>query len=344
MVAQGNGHGATVARAGSTLACFGVNQVAAELYFFGTGTEAGLHQLTQAPGGWKPAPLSGPPCALNSPLACFGFDGTDPRLFYIAENRQIIRLSYLGPEWMVTRLTSQAAHDSPLTCAGLGGEECRLYYVGADRQVHEQTADKAGTFHGQAIAGTTVTPGSGLTCTQDSQGLVTAFYIEDTDRCLHALTCLGPGKEPEIQNLRIEGTGPAPGSALACVYLPIADLTCIFYLGPRNHVNVVVWSAADHVIQTMPGKAMPSSALTSFAVGGDKPRLYYLDTAARVTELAQIGNDWAAPKALTGAVARDSALTCYGYQGTDTRLFYQDAQHRVSELAWENHQFTNHPL
>ena len=340
MAAQGDGpggHAATVARAGSPLTCFGVNRSATRLYFIGV--DSGVYELAMTAGGWNTRNLL--TAAPNSPLTCYGFNGHDPRVYFIDPDSHIIELALKAGQWTSQSLPGRAAHDSPLTCLGLGGKDCRLYYVGTDRRVIELASDQNGNFRNRVLD-VKVAPGSGLTCEQDPQKLVRVFYVDGTDHLLHVLAYDNVDDPGGTIDEPIDGTDPAPGSALTCFGMDTGD-TRLYYLDRQGRINEMAWSANVRTNHVLHATAMPGSALTCFGVGGQLTRLYYLDSQARVNELGWSNGNWA-NHVLPGTAARDSALTCFGFNGMVTRLYYLDAHHRVNELAWQTHQFVNSAL
>src|SRR5439155_19173947 len=84
--------------------------------------------------------------------------------------------------------------------------------------------------------------------------------------------------------------------------------------------------------------AAPGSALTSFSLDGNRPRVYYTGANGHVHELAwqngwghrDVTNDSGnAPAAATG-----SSLTSFGLGGTSPRVYYPGTNNHVYELAW----------
>jgi Fungal fucose-specific lectin len=352
----GNRQAPTYARAGSALACFGVDRKMPRLYFIGV--DSHLFGRAFTPEGWRPVNLPGPVVAPASPLACFGLYEADPRVYYVSDgSHRVVELAWRSDvnrsdvnPWAVHPLSAQLADDSPLIGIAAGGTEGRLYYVGTDRQLYELAPDAAGHPDPQVIQTTKVAPGSGLACKQDSQGLVMVFYIDATDDLLHVAAYTDPAEGRELLTFSIDGTHPAPGSALTCFNMVDKDNTRVYYLDRQHRINELAWNGSDQNNNVLPYKAMPGSPLTCFGYGGLSTRLYYLDDQARVNELAWQHGHWVhhvLPDPATPATAApDSPLTCFGSNGTLTRLYYLDPDHRVNELAWDPtaKEFVNNPL
>jgi hypothetical protein len=342
MATQDNGpsrHEATVAQAGSSLACFGAGGSATRLYYLGV--DNAVNVLGWAAGGWKADTLD-LEAAPNSPLACFGVNGNDPRVYFIDPDSRIIEMALRAGQWTVQTLPGEPAHDSPLTCFGLNGTNTRLYYVGTDRQVHELAADRDGNFENQAF-GVKVAAGSGLTCHPDPEGQARVFYVDGTDHLIHVLS-FGISDDPgAILDDPINSTHPGPGSALTCFPLTGGVDTRLYYLDDQYRVNEMAWTGGSMPNHVRPATALPGSALTCFGVGGKDTRLYYLDGQARVNELGWTNCRWK-NQVLPGTAAPDSDLTCFGVNGRFTRLYYLDAQSRINELAWETNRFVKNAL
>ena len=332
----------TLARPGSPLACFGVNQSTTRLYFVGAGGL--LSELQETPSGWQATGFEAP-VTPDHGLACFGLGGVEPRVYFVELHSGLMELVHQNDQWL-QQFPSGAdypASRSPLTCAGGGGPDGRLYYVGNDAQVHEISDDNTGNLQDQVLDGTTVAPGSGLTCKTDSNGLVMVFYVDSTDNLLHVLAEISPQDGGGIINDAIKGTDPAPGSALTCFNQEGTDNTRVYYLDRQNQINELAWNGSTQTNNGPIAPAMPGSALTCFAVEGRLTRVYYLDDNAQINELAWRNGGWDYHLTLWKA-ARDSALTCYGVNGSATRLYYHDEQYRVTELALKGDRFVNTPL
>lgn len=243
----------------------------------------------------------------------------------------------------VLTLPGLAAPGSPLTCVGLSGTSCRVYYLDPGRQVHEVASKDEASFHDQVVGGAKAVSGSDLTCTADARGEGMAFYVGAADNQLNAVSSTKPAEGSEIGSSSIDGTDPAPGSALTCFNVTGRYDTRVYYLDRQNQINELAWTGGDQANQALPYQAMAGSALTCFGVGGEHAQLYYLDSQAQVNELAQQDGRWTR-NLLPGTAAPDSALACYGASGRATRLYYLDPDYRVNELARQSDKFVNTPL
>jgi hypothetical protein len=329
----------TYARRGSPLACFGVQQSATRLYFIGA--DSGLKELAITAGGPELRDIFTP--MPETPLTCFGINGTDPCLFYRETDSRIWAVIPAGDLPKVAIVPGQAAADSPLACVGLGGTACRLYYLDTSRQVHQVASTDEANFPDQPAGGASAVRGSDLSCTTDARGQGVAFYIGAPDHQLNVVSTTKPAEGSELDTFPIDGTDPAPGSALACFNVTGQYDTHVYYLDRQNRINELEWKDSVQTNQALPYHARPGSALTCFGYDGKDARLYYLDDQARVNELARVHGAWV-PKILPGTAAPDSALACYGANGKATRLYYLDPEYRVNELAWQGGRFVNTPL
>jgi hypothetical protein len=324
----------TTSRTGGPLACFGVNESAARLYF--VSLLSNVTELAKTNNDWKPTDtlFSAAP---NSPLTGFGLEGTFPRVYYFDVDSRIHELAWRTSQWTFQTLPGQPADDSPLTCVGSDEGDCYLYYVGTDRRVHELAADTSGNFQEQTMPGASVAPGSGLTCSfHDFTPGATVFYTDDTGK-LHYTGYYAPDQAWESV---IKEAEPAPGSALTCFDIANTDDNRVYYLDAQNRINEMAWTGDTKTNNRLDYTAMPGSALTCFGVEGQLTRLYYLDDQAQVNELAWKRGQHGAHghwgnNPLGYTAAPDSALTCFGVEGKWTRLYYLDPDHRINELAWD---------
>ncbi|MBV9795198.1 MAG: hypothetical protein JO016_14815 [Actinobacteria bacterium] len=328
---------ATIARAGSPLTCLAVGQSGTRLYLIASNSS--VSELARTATGWRPASLS--LSALNNPMTCYGSDDSDILLYCVGTRAKIVQLFKYDSNWHPFTLQWHVAADSPVISIFANG--FRLYYVGADRQVH-RLLTLAGTFSEAPVPPAEAAPGSGLTCTIDSRGLVRVFYVDATDHTLHVLAETDPADPDAMTNDAIKGTSPAPGSALTCFTREGTGSIRVYYLDHHGRISEMAWSGDEQIVSPLV-TAMPGSALASFAAGGLHTRLYYLDNQARINELAGTDDDWVNHR-LAATAARGSALTCYGVDGWWTRLYYLDPRHRVNELAWHptTGNFVNTPL
>jgi hypothetical protein len=77
----------------------------------------------------------------GSALTCFGVDGSDSRVYYLASsNNHVIELAWAGDHWVDTDLTKAApvpVAGSALACFGVAGSASRVYYLDSDSYLNE---------------------------------------------------------------------------------------------------------------------------------------------------------------------------------------------------------------
>ena len=204
---------------------------------------------------------------------------------------------------------------SGLTCFGVAGFDTRLYYLDAYGHVVEVGYNSGNIF------------GSG-----------NPWYAND------------------ITNAT--GAPPAmPKRRSTCFGVGGTD-TRVYYLDDNGSVVEIGWNAGGWYYadlgNNVAGGAPPAqlgSPLTCFGVGGQNPRVYYLDDNGHVIELAtdqsnnengavwyynDISNYTGAPPAGFG-----SQLTCFGVGGLASRVYYQDGSGHINELGYENGWYVN---
>jgi hypothetical protein len=338
MVVPGRGpDGQEPVRPGSPLTSFEFFPEQASVYYIGTNDT--VHELRTSGGGWAATDLfSG--TVPGGPLASFALDGTYPRLYYVNTKSQITELAWRTKQWTIQYLPGVPADDSPLAGPVNVADLNLVYFVGNDRRIYELAGDQTGDFGLRAFPATDVAPGSSLLAV--SQGdWVWVCYLKDGDTKLHALKYAPLTSPFHVFGGPVDGTEPAPGTALAGFGKTDTGDTRVYYLDRQSRINELTLTVETGTSQVLAYAARPGSALASFGVGGELARLYYLDEQAQVTELAWVhGQDGAAPhwnhNSLRHPAAADSALTCYGHAGQWTRLYYLDPDHRVNELAWDD--------
>jgi cytolysin (calcineurin-like family phosphatase) len=140
--AQSNARGP--AATGSALACFGVSGSATRLYYLDVDSE--VHQLAWGGGTWSDDNLSATsnagPAASGSALACFGVNGSGPRVYYLDVDSEVHQLAWGGSTWSDDNLSATsnagpAASGSALACFGVNGSDPRVYYLDSNSEVHE---------------------------------------------------------------------------------------------------------------------------------------------------------------------------------------------------------------
>jgi hypothetical protein len=225
--------------------------------------------------------LPGEP-APDSPLTCLGRGGTDGRLYYVGQERQIHELVPDQDGNFEDRALPGAAvaPGSDLTCGQDTQGRVRVVYIGGiDQRLHMVTADGASG----AIDGTDPAPGTALTCFAMSTGDIRLYYLDRQSR-INEVAWMG-----EERVSRALPATAMPGSALTC-FGSEGDLTRLYYLDGQARVNELAWAKGRWVNRVLPGTATPDSALTCFGAGWLRTRLYYLDAQHRVNELAWQGN------------------------------------------------------
>jgi hypothetical protein len=86
------------------------------------------------------------------------------------------------------------------------------------------------------------------------------------------------------------------------------------------------------------GQALTGGSLACFGVAGGDSRVYYLDAASHMHELAW-QNGWGntdLTAAAGSAPVLGSPLTCFGVGGLQSRVYYLDGASHVHELAWQD--------
>jgi hypothetical protein len=137
--------GAKQAQAGSALACFGVNGSDSRVYYFDS--DGHVNELAWANNNWSPSDITkgtnGIPLSnIGSPLACFGVNNSDSRVYYVTDN--IVCELRWANGWKFNNLDGQVPGGtttrSPMTalaCFGVNNSDLRVYYFDNNNEVNE---------------------------------------------------------------------------------------------------------------------------------------------------------------------------------------------------------------
>jgi hypothetical protein len=140
--------------------------------------------------------VGAPPAAPGSDITCFGVNGTDSRVYYLAidnnNNYSVIELSWQNGGWVYTLVSSQAgappaAPDSALACFGVGGTNSHGYYFDTSHNVNElawQPGWVANAIAAQAVNSVTGQVGA-PPAASDSD--ITCFGVDGTDSRVYYL-------------------------------------------------------------------------------------------------------------------------------------------------------------
>lgn len=162
-----------------------------------------------------------------------------------------------------------------------------------------------------------------------------------------------------FRNLAIWLAGPKV-SALSCLSVDGTN-PILFYIHGDKHVTQAAWTPG-HWIQNpvlpgrriwifphwnktiLPSRAREGSTLASIVVHGTEYRVYYVDTANKVNELAWTSKHWVNNVLPSRAVTENSPLSCFAVNGNDSRVYYVDTSNTVNELSWTSNHWVNSPL
>jgi hypothetical protein len=155
-----------------------------------------------------------------------------------------------------------------------------------------------------------------------------------------------PAGEPHLQamkdlflNLANWLAGPCVKSLTSVIAPETGSKPRIFYI----HGNKEITQAAlvqpnvelrpKWVKSVLPGNPTPQgTTLASMAVSANDIRLYYINIASRVSELAWNGTSWANSTLPSGEAKANTSLTCFIINGHDLRLYYVNAANQINEL------------
>lgn len=282
---SGKASGAPPPTQNSALTGFGVNGSASRVYYVGgvpelIGNVSDVYELAWN-NGWSWSKLTGSGGAANAPspvadtaLTCFAVNGLASRVYYVKPtiesslNTQDVAELYWDNGWHYDALTGpggraagapSAAPGSPLCCFGFNGSASRVYYLVNNLSFTNPTLDVYELYWDNGWGWNKLTGSDG----------------------------------------KANGAPSASAGGLACFGVKSSD-SRVYYLGPNDDVFELYWSNgwAWNKLTGAGGKtpnapaAAPGTALTCFGVNGSDSRVYYLDAAGHVNELAWLNGGW----------------------------------------------------
>jgi hypothetical protein len=339
------------------LSCFAVNNTDARIYYkglSGSRSTAHVHELAWTGSEWATSDLGAEVDGL-SPLACYGVNNTDARVYYLDFYSHVHELAWTGSKWNASDLTDLAGASPSfdggvLACYGVNNTDARVYYLGRETgHVHELawTGSKWNPSDLTDLAGASnPSEGSGLACYGVNNTDARVYYLASDGHVIE-LAWTGSKWQPSDLTAR---TGASPGDPfgvgrpMACYGVNNTDAR-VYYLGQDNgHVHELAWTGSkwqpsDLTARTGAPSPDQSSPLACFGVNNTDARVYYLASDGHVIELAWTGSKWVWRDITVdaGAVVGDpgSPLACFGVNQTDARIYYLNQQAlAVGELAW----------
>jgi REP element-mobilizing transposase RayT len=286
------------------------------------GTDGHLHELWWSGTTWSHNDLTA--TARNNPvdplpdsaLAGFGLNGNSPRVYYQGTDNHVHELWWSGTFWSHNDLTATAQNNpvpaatgSALTAFAIGSNSPRVYYQGTDSHVHELWYDGTAWHNND------------LTATAQNNPTPTA-----TDSALSSFA--------------LGGTSPR-----------------VYYQSSDGHVHELWWSGSawSHndltiIAHNNPVLAAAGSAISSFSLTGNFPRVYYQGGDNHIHELWYGGSGWshndltATAQNNPAPAATDSAVSSFALEGNSPRVYYQGSDNHIHELCWTGTFWTHNDL
>jgi hypothetical protein len=317
-------NGAVAARPNGALASFASNGTDARVHFLDAsahvcqiGFEGGkwtFHDLTHLA---KPADANEPvvPAASDSNLACFGYQGKDTRVQFLDAKANVCQIGFENNQWIFRNLTHEsgapaAANNSALVSFGVAESNARIYFLNGRGHVTQISWNGKKWLYDDLTKAAVPTDSSQPTKTARSGSPLCGFAYAGTDTRVYFQDDASRICEIAYANNRWEFTNmtavakPAPNQAAPPVPARDTDLTCL-------------------------------------AANGRDTRLYYLDGASFIWELAYAAG-WVATAvqlqansdaSWAPAAAPATALACYLARGTYPKVYYFRWQGDVNELT-----------
>ncbi|BFU43356.1 hypothetical protein KRMM14A1004_15930 [Krasilnikovia sp. MM14-A1004] len=179
--------------------------------------------------------------------------------------------------------------------------------------------------------------GGGLTSLLNPTGGAPQTYYEDGYGAIHQLN-QNYGRWSDINVSTPSAAIQArPGSALAS--LPLSS-DRVYYFSGDGHLQELAqaWNWQTSTDVTVASRGLPAvagSGLAAIAVSGGNPRVYYINAAGHIEEMAWGGGWHQTDVTAGGAVAgAGSKLTAVALGGSSPRVYYTSAAGHIIELSW----------
>jgi hypothetical protein len=304
--------------------------------------------------------------ATPSPLACFGVNGSNARVYFFDSISHVSELAWqdrfvdTSPDITTQTQANNAGAGSGLACFGVNGSDARVYYLDVNNHLIELAW--AGGWQVPATdisaqTGAAPVAGSALACF-GVNGSASRVYYLDKNYHVNEVAWHNGWKQPPTDITQQFGAPPAiAGSALACLAVNGTDARVYYFAGGID-VYELQWSNGQWTPNQLTGgglaggpSALPAAknALACFRVDGGNSRAYYLvnnlnfmSNENNVYELAW-DNGWGNTQ-LTGTgghagggpAASATKIACFGVDGSASRVYYLDVNNHLIELAWDN--------
>jgi fucose-binding lectin len=316
-------------------------------------------------GASAPPELPAPPAAADSAVAALAMGADLPRVYYVTSSpRHVHELWWDGLRWHDHDLcaatgAADVAPNSALVGVKLDANNVRVYYVSAaDLHVRQlawtgsswSAQDLTSLSNGQsagradALAAFAVTDGSGSSFAR--------VYFVGSDRHVYELWAWGTVSGWGCHDLVFPLGAPnvQDGTGLTGVVVN-GNRGRVYYVSADAHVIELNWTGQDWTFSDLTTwarfcnptpDAAPSTALTSFVVNGDQPRVYFISNTTEVYELWTGGASWCSDSVTARALApapkptshlAGMALTGASPAGQD-RVYYLGSDNDVYELGW----------
>ncbi|MGH8932026.1 MAG: hypothetical protein ACRDZO_15740 [Egibacteraceae bacterium] len=319
---------------------------------------ARVRELAYFQGGWHnrnvTADAAAPAASSGSRLAGFPVASGDPRVYYLASAGHMRELAYFQGGWHTRDLTADAGAPAASSGTALAGfpdtvGDTRVYYIASG--LVRELAYFQNTWHNSAVVGDAGPPpvaGSPLAAFPLGDPRVYYRASGDGVRELTFVPDTRPGPPSgEWQNRNITGDAGAPpvgaNSALTAFPNTVNGDPRVYYVDLANHIQELAyfqdnWHHRDITADAGAPAVADGSALAGFPVGvSGHPRVYYVDPASHVQELAYFQDNWhhrdiTADAGAPAAAAR-SVLAAFRVAGSDPRVYYLGPGGGVRELA-----------
>jgi Fungal fucose-specific lectin len=338
-----------------------------------------VRELAYFQGGWHHRDLTAAPEAptavANSALAGFRIGDADPRVYFLDAAAHVQELAYFQRRWHHRDVTAATGAPAAVASSALTGfrvtsTDGRVYFLNDAGHVQELAYFQGG-WHHRDVTAASAAPAAvassalvGFSASGDSR----VYYLNPAGHVQELVFLQGGWHHRDVT---ADSGAPAAvaNSALAglTVRSQISDGSIfldsrVYYLDPAGHVQELAyfqggWHHRDVTAASAAPAAVANSALAGLTIsvhiqGGSSvdvsdPRVYYLNPARHVEELAYFQGSWhhrdvtadsGAPAAVANSTLAGFRVTVRSSGSTsrftDPRVYYLNPARRVQELAY----------
>lgn len=283
---------------------------------------------------------------VGSGYAGFTLNGTDPRLYYVDEDKHLREFVRRQDAWQTRDLTAQtgALRAIDTRIAGFPmGTGYRVYYMNANFEINELSFSGSATWRNTSLTALTGAPDAGrmtnIVAFALSNGDPRVYYTEGGSIYEFAFY-RGAWHH---QNLTTATGSPAVGLKGQMGAFAVGTDVRVYYAEASGHVQELAnfqggWHRKNLTTTTQAPPVGGGYGFTALSVGGANSRVYYGDTSDHLRELAYFEGGWHhqdLTRDLGAPAARPNGLTGHVHSG-DTTLISTASNGRLVRYVYNS--------